>query len=141
MRKIKYLVVHCSATKEGQYFDAAKIRDWHVNGNGWIDIGYHYVIKLDGTIEKGRPVSQIGAHVKGFNSYSIGICYVGGLNQDGKPKDTRTPEQKRAMSNLLVALKNIFTGAEILGHRDFKDVAKACPSFDVKQWLSETNLK
>jgi N-acetylmuramoyl-L-alanine amidase len=80
-------------------------------------------------------VSQVGAHVRGHNATSIGICYVGGLDRTTwQPKDTRTEEQKRSMRTLIVALKGVFPDAEVLGHRDFPNVKKACPSFDVRQW-------
>tara|TARA_R100000479_G_scaffold175136_2_gene125283 strand:+ start:714 stop:1136 length:423 start_codon:yes stop_codon:yes gene_type:complete len=130
-RKINKIIVHCSATREGQHIDVDTIRDWHTNGRGWSDVGYHYIIYLDGTVHAGRPVERSGAHTKGHNSNSIGICYIGGVETDGKtPKDTRTPEQKAAMDNLLFVLADIFDGATIHGHNEF--AAKACPSFDVQ---------
>lgn len=130
-RKIDKIIVHCSATREGQHIDVDTIRDWHVNGRGWSDIGYHYVIYLDGTVHPGRPIERSGAHTKGQNSNSIGICYIGGVETDGKtPKDTRTPEQKAALDNLLFVLTDIFTNTTIHGHNEF--AAKACPSFDVQ---------
>lgn len=142
-RRIDYLVVHCTATREGQHITVEDIRRWHMN-KGWSDIGYHYVIYLDGSIHKGRPVSRIGAHVKGFNKYSIGITYVGGVSKDLAPKDTRTYEQKKALSLLLSELKCRHPKAKIMGHRDFSpdknnngiiepfEWMKACPSFDAK---------
>lgn len=130
-RKIDKIIVHCSATREGQHIDVDTIRDWHVNGRGWSDIGYHYVIYLDGTVHPGRPIERAGAHTKGQNANSIGICYIGGVETDGKtPKDTRTPEQKVALDNLLFVLTDIFAKATIHGHNEF--AAKACPSFDVQ---------
>jgi len=130
-RKIDKIIVHCSATREGQHIDVDTIRDWHVNGRGWSDIGYHYVIYLDGTVHPGRPLQRSGAHTKGQNSNSIGICYIGGVETDGKtPKDTRTPEQKAALDNLLFVLTDIFANTTIHGHNEF--AAKACPSFDVQ---------
>ena len=130
-RKIDKIIVHCSATREGQHIDVDTIRDWHVNGRGWSDIGYHYVIYLDGTVHPGRPIERSGAHTKGQNSNSIGICYIGGVETDGKtPKDTRTPEQKAALDNLLFILTDIFANTTIHGHNEF--AAKACPSFDVQ---------
>lgn len=137
-------MIHCSATKEGKYFDAKDIDNWHKN-IGWKGIGYHYVIRLDGAIEVGRPLFQRGAHVRGYNKYSIGICYIGGLDKDGKAKDTRTVAQKLAMFCLLQDLKEKFESAEILGHRDLsKDLngngviepfefTKMCPCFDAKK--------
>ena len=94
MRKINEIIVHCSATPEGKDFHASDIDRWH-KAQGWKCIGYNYVIDLDGTVEPGRPLNEIGAHTVGHNSNSIGICYIGGCAKDGRtPKDTRTPEQK-----------------------------------------------
>ena len=131
MRDIHYLVVHCSATKEGKDFGVDDFRKWHKR-KGWSDIGYHYVVRLDGTIEDGRPIEKIGAGVRGYNSNSIHVCYTGGVDENIKPKDTRTKEQKESLFYLLTDLKRRFPKAEILGHRDFPDVRKACPSFDAK---------
>ena len=130
-RGIKRIVWHCSATKEGVDVSAATIRKWHVDGRGWRDIGYHYVIELDGAIKQGRPLQQTGAHVSGHNGDSVGICYVGGLASDGKtPKDTRTPAQKRALYSLTQALIDTFPGSTVHGHNEF--AAKACPSFNAQ---------
>lgn len=131
MRKIDKIIVHCSATPEGQNIKTETIRDWHVNGNNWKDIGYHYVIELDGSVHKGRDESVVGAHCSGYNKSSIGICYVGGIDKDGKtPKDTRTEAQKQSLLKLLKSLKAKYPNATIHGHREF--AAKACPSFDAK---------
>lgn len=129
MRTINEIIVHCSATPEGQNVTAADIRRWHTVGNGWNDIGYHFVVRIDGTVEPGRPLAQPGAHCRGHNARSVGICYAGGVAADGRtPKDTRTPAQRAAMLTLLRELKQQFPDAAIHGHRDF--AAKACPSFD-----------
>ena len=130
MRKIDELIIHCTATREGVDFTADDIRRWHVRGNGWSDIGYHYVIRLDGTIEQGRPLERAGAHCLGHNQHSIGICYVGGLDESLQPKDTRTPAQKNALRYLLGRLRRLFPNATVCGHRDF--AAKACPCFDAR---------
>ena len=131
MRKINKLIVHCSATPEGRDVKTETIKDWHVNGNHCKDIGYHYVIELDGSIHKGRDENVIGAHCSGQNANSIGICYVGGVAKDGKtPKDTRTDAQKHSLLELLKELKAKYPNATIHGHREF--AAKACPSFDAK---------
>lgn len=128
MRKINQIIVHCSATPEGKNFHANDIDRWHKE-RGFDCIGYHYVIDLDGTIEKGRPIEKVGAHVKGHNSNSIGVCYIGGLASDGKtPKDTRTVEQKTSLLHLLRELKSQFPAVTIHGHREFAN--KACPCFD-----------
>lgn len=130
MRKITKIILHCSATPEGKDYSVAQIRDWHVRGNGWNDIGYHYVIYRDGTIHKGRPVEQAGAHTKGHNANSIGICYIGGCTADGNtPKDTRTPEQTRSMHELVAQLQQQYPGATVHCHNEFAN--KACPSFKI----------
>ena len=142
MREINLIVVHCSATPEGKYFSTETIRDWHVKGNGWSDIGYHYVIELDGKVKNGRPLERAGAHVRGYNKNSIGICYVGGMTADMKqPKDTRNDKQKESLLDLLLELKVKFPNAVIRGHRDFSP--KACPSFDATSeydWISNCNI-
>ena len=128
MRKITKIILHCSATRERQAFTAKDIDLWH-RRQGFQMIGYHYVILLDGTVETGRPLEQPGAHTYGHNANSIGICYIGGLDQDGKPCDTRTPQQRQAMKQLIVALLRKFPNATVHGHREFAN--KDCPCFDV----------
>ena len=127
---IDLIVVHCSATPPDMDIDANTIRDWHVNGNGWSDIGYHYVIKRNGDIEKGRPDHISGAHVKGHNKGSLGICLVGGVDKDNKPDCNFTQNQFYALEVLLSRLKDDHNNPEIVGHRDL-DRGKACPSFEV----------
>ena len=131
MRKIDKIIVHCTATREGLKYNVEDVRRWHVQGNGWKDIGYHYLIGIDGECWKGRDESVVGAHVSGFNKYSIGVCYVGGLDVTGKPKDTRTQKQKQTMYFLLKELKSRYPNAVILGHHDLFN-GKACPCFDAK---------
>ena len=127
MRTINSIIIHCTATKPLAHINVNDVRRWH-RERGFSDIGYHYLILVDGTVETGRPLSAIGAHCKGHNAHSIGICYVGGLNDKGKPADTRTPAQCEAMRTLLTSLKHRFPDATIHGHRNF--AAKACPCFD-----------
>lgn len=128
MRTINEIIVHCTATPEGKDYTVDDITRWHKE-RGFKTIGYHYVVYRDGSVHEGRPLAEVGAHCKGHNAHSIGVCYVGGLTADGrKAKDTRTLEQKEALVLLLVRLKTQFTLAEIHGHRDF--AAKECPSFD-----------
>ena len=129
MRKITFIIVHCTATRAGKAFTAADIDRWH-RARGFKKIGYHYVVGLDGYIELGRDLEEIGAHAKGINKCSIGVAYVGGLDSAGQPADTRTPEQKAALVRLLRHLKELFPEAVIIGHRDV--AAKACPCFDAK---------
>lgn len=132
MRKIDKIIVHCTATIEGVDWTVDDIRKWHIEQNHWDDIGYHYVIYLDGSIHKGRDESQVGAHCYGYNAHSIGVCYVGGLEKGTKKaKDTRTPEQKEALIRLLMELVCKYPDAEILGHRDLAN--RKCPSFDAKE--------
>lgn len=129
MRKINKIIIHCSATAAGRDFSAADIDRCH-RARGFNSIGYHYVIRLDGTVETGRPLALTGAHCKGHNSDSIGICYIGGLASDGKtPCDTRTPLQRDALRRLTAALVRQFPGITIHGHNRF--AAKACPCFSV----------
>ena len=147
MRRIDEIIIHCSDSPEGRNDKAEDIRKWHKQ-RGFNDIGYHYVIDLDGTVEKGRPVEQAGAHCTGHNRNSIGICYIGGAywrdgvnakgkpikGKDGKavlmPKDTRTALQRMAMKELVAQLQEQFPHATVHGHREFAN--KACPCFDVE---------
>lgn len=131
MRKITEIIIHCSATKEGQNVSVQDINRWHIR-DGYNGIGYHYVIYLDGTIAKGRSIERIGAHAKGHNAESIGICYVGGLDKNAKPKDTRTKKQKEALNALIADLLAEFPSInKISGHRQY--AAKACPCFDAEK--------
>ena len=130
MRNITEIIIHCSDTPEGRNDKAADIDRWHKQ-RGFDRIGYHYVIDLDGTIEPGRDLDCIGAHCKGHNVNSIGICYIGGVDANLKPKDTRTPEQKSSLLLLLKFLRAKYPDAKIYGHRDFSD--KQCPCFDAKK--------
>ena len=140
MRKITDIVIHCSATGPGADIGVKEIRDWHMKQNGWKDIGYHFVIRRDGAIENGRPMEQVGAHVSGHNANSIGVCLVGGVDSKGKPEANYTPDQWAALKRLLCGLGREFPGARILGHRDFPNVKKDCPCFDVADWLNRENL-
>ena len=139
MRKINMIIWHCTATAEGKDYTVEQIRNWHVKGNGWQDIGYHFVVYRDGTVHLGRPLEKQGAHCSGKNANSIGCVYVGGCAADGKtPKDTRTPEQKKAMLELTKELLQQYPNCSIHGHREFAN--KACPSFDVQEWAIENQL-
>ena len=136
MRDLKRIILHCSATPEGAHFDVATIRRWHVQGNGWKDIGYHYVIYIDGSVHGGRPIAQVGAHTSGHNKDSIGICYVGGVDKNGKAKDTLNDMQELTLVNIIDALRKKYGVLSLHGHNEF--AAKACPSFKVYEkfdWL------
>lgn len=133
-RKITEIIVHCTATREGKDYSVNQVREWH-KARGFSDIGYHYLIHLNGGLEEGRNLSIAGAHCVGHNTNSIGVCYVGGLDSEGNPKDTRTREQKIALKTLLTSLRIAFPDAEIHGHCDF--AAKACPCFDATEEYRE----
>lgn len=142
-RTIRKIIVHCSATPEGEDYTVEQLRAMHTlqkskGGKGWSDIGYHWVVTRDGKVHAGRPESIAGAHVSGHNTDSIGVVYIGGCEPRSNPKwmntakDTRTPLQKAGLLNILHELLQRYPGAKIYGHRDFTN-AKACPCFDAKK--------
>ena len=150
MKKIDAIVIHCTATRAGQDVRAADIDKWHKE-RGFAGIGYNYVIDLDGTVELGRPLTKDGAHCNtaglsglAYNKHSIGIVYVGGLDKNGKPADTRTLAQKKALADLVYKLIDTYPIVEVIGHRDASpdkngdgkitpnEWIKACPCFDVR---------
>ena len=145
MRYIDLIVIHCTATEQGEEYTVEDITLWH-KARGFRTIGYHFLIHLDGIISNGRPIKEIGAHARGYNRRSIGICYVGGLLY-GEPADTRTPAQIDTMRCLLGSLQSIYHEADVLGHRDLsldlngdgvitkQEWMKACPCFNVKSEL------
>lgn len=135
-----HIVVHCSATKAEQDIGVRDIDRWH-RQRGFLRIGYHYVIRRDGTVEIGRDKREIGAHVSGANQTTLGICLVGGVNANdiAKAENNFTPEQFAALKMLLLELRKDYPAAAIVGHRDMPGVKKACPSFDVKEWV-QANL-
>ena len=154
MNKIDSIIIHCSATRAGQDFRAKDIDHIHKQ-RGFAQIGYNFIIDLDGTVENGRPLSIDGAHcnTKGFsevsyNKHSIGICYIGGLDITGQPADTRTETQKNALRDLVAKLCKEYDIVELLGHRDTSpdlngngevepaEYIKACPCFDVRSEFS-----
>lgn len=128
--EVKFFIIHCSAVRPEQQSHAIDIDGWH-RARGYRCIGYHFVIWRDGTIEQGRKLSESGAHCRGYNSKSIGICYEGGLDADGKPSDTRTEAQKYAFYTLLLELHSRFPSAVVRGHNQFSK--KACPCFDAQE--------
>ncbi len=139
MRKIDKIILHCAATPEGKDYTVAHIDGWH-RGRGFKGIGYHFVIYRDGSMHPGRGLSEAGAHCKGQNANSIGVCYIGGCAADGKtPRDTRTEAQRTAMASLVKGLLRQYPGATVHGHNEFAN--KACPCFDVKAWLAEAGIE
>lgn len=150
-KDIKYIVVHCSATDEELDVGVDEIRAWHKE-KGWSDVGYHYVIRRNGQGEIGRGITEIGAHVKGHNKESIGICLVGGVNETGQATNNFTPEQFNTLEKILIGMKAYAPDAKILGHRDLSpdtdgdgiieefEWMKACPSFEVSEWLEERGI-
>jgi peptidoglycan hydrolase-like protein with peptidoglycan-binding domain len=142
-RRITDIVIHCTASKVSNDLTVEDIRRMHKK-QGWADIGYHYVVTLDGRVHTGRDVDLIGAHVSGHNAHSIGVVYVGGLDRDGDPCDTRNDLQKAALLSLLLELRKNYPDATISGHRDFSpdlngngtiepfEYIKLCPCFNAK---------
>lgn len=154
MRKIDRIVIHCSAArpKTAEVQTAKDIDRMHRLERGWKKIGYHYFIRHNGAVEKGRDEDEIGAGVFGFNANSIHICYAGGLDESGKAADTRTKLQKASMVRVVLGLKNKYRGAKVMGHRDLSpdkdgdgkieknEWLKECPSFDVTDWMIEVGI-
>ncbi len=134
MREITEIIVHCSDTPAGRHTTVEEIREWHLQ-RGWSDIGYHFIIGLKGECWEGREIEKVGAHTKGMNKSSIGVCYIGGKDNI----DTRTEEQEEALVDLLVYLKTEYPKVKIYGHRDFSE--KYCPSFDAtKEYENISNM-
>jgi N-acetyl-anhydromuramyl-L-alanine amidase AmpD len=151
VRAIDHIVVHCSATPVGLDIGAREIDRMH-RDRGFVCIGYHFVVRIDGTLEAGRPLDQVGAHVQGHNAHSIGICLVGGLDHARHPANTFTTYQFDALADLLDTLLVRFPGAKVVGHRDLSpdknhdgqitrnEWVKDCPCFDVREWLRDRGL-
>lgn len=134
---VKYIVVHCSATNPKQDFDVEDLRSMHLK-RGFKKVGYHFVITRAGDIQTGRSLDEAGAHVMGYNNQSLGICLIGGVDVKNKPEDNYTLEQYASLAQLVEALVEMYPKAIVQGHRDFPNVAKACPCFDVKAWYKDT---
>lgn len=132
MRTINKIIIHCSATPEGRHHTVKDIDRWH-RDRGFAQVGYHWVVYLDGSIHPGRNENIIGAHTVGHNTDSIGICYIGGVDSNMNAKDTRTENQKIALRNLVNELQKKYPNSTVHGHNEF--AAKACPSFSVKTEL------
>lgn len=126
------IIIHCSATAPDADIGVEEIRAMHVSGRGWIDIGYHYVIRRNGVVEPGRPEGARGAHAKGMNNAALGVCLVGGLNSQMRPDANFTFQQWHALHRLVESLLERYPGARVMGHRSV--AAKACPCFDVREW-------
>lgn len=143
MRKIDTIIIHCSDTPSTMNIGAKEIRDWHIKDNGWSDIGYHYVIRRNGSLETGRNIETIGAHVYSHNKNSIGICLVGGKPIGNQKKDINlfTIEQLETLESLLFNLKGFLQdmNIKIVGHCEL-DSKKTCPNFDVQKWLKEREI-
>ena len=131
MRTITLIIIHCSATPEGRSLSFEECRRDHIMHRHFRDIGYHFYITRDGTVHDGRPIEKVGAHCEGHNSPSIGICYEGGLDANGKPADTRTEAQRKALKSLVERMHRLFPKALIVGHHDLNP-RKACPCFKVE---------
>ena len=140
MRNINEIIIHCAATKPSMDIGVDEIRDWHVNGNGWADCGYHRVIRRDGTIEQGRPLEIAGAHCYGHNGESVGICLVGGIDEDGKSENNFTDEQFDSLERLVLEFLHDFPSIKkVSGHSDYAN--KACPCFNVAEFLAKAGIE
>ena len=140
---IDAIVIHCSASRAGQDLRASDIDKMHKE-RGFSMIGYNYVIDLDGTVEVGRPTSRDGAHCntaglsgKSYNKHSIGICYVGGLDENGNPADTRTDAQKKALVELVYNLTETYPIVEVIGHRDASPDKNGNGSIERNEWIKQ----
>ena len=137
MRKIKWIILHCADTEAGRDFTVMDIDRWHKR-RGWVAVGYHFVITLDGTLQQGRVLEAVGAHCFHYNQESIGICYIGG-RRNGAFCDTRTPAQCATMERCVRHLLQRFPEAVVCGHHDL-NAGKACPCFDVATWARQIGL-
>lgn len=137
-QKTEFIIIHCAATPPNMDIGVAEINQWHKE-RGWSGVGYHDVIRRNGVPEQGRDENATGAHAKGYNAISVGICLVGGINEDGSPENNFTPEQFKTLVRLLRFYRVLFPEAAIIGHHQVNS-HKACPSFDVGDWLKTTGL-
>ena len=141
-RPVDRLFIHCSATPPSMDIGARDIKKWHTDpkptGNGWSDIGYHWVIRRDGTIEDGRSINKVGAHVKGYNTGSLAICMAGGVDASGEANDNFSDKQWHSLELMVRGIKAVLPDISIHGHNEFAN--KACPSFSVQNWLQSKNI-
>jgi len=140
LTEVKYIAVHCSATPGDRDIGAKELDRMH-RERGFRCIGYHFVIRRDGTAETGRPITEPGAHVEDWNHCSLGVCLIGGVDAKLRAEPNFTEDQLQALRELLVELLTKFPDATVQGHRDFPNVAKACPSFDVRHWLATKTVR
>ncbi len=138
MRKISLVVIHCTGSRPDQHITVEMLDQMH-KARGWKGIGYHFYITRDGHLYRGRLEDEIGAHARHYNAHSIGICYEGGLDEKGRPADTRTPAQRQALIALLRSLKIDYPDAEIVGHCELEGVHKACPCFSCQEYRDYFN--
>jgi N-acetylmuramoyl-L-alanine amidase len=134
MRKIEYIAIHCTATSQDATIES--IQNFWKKVKGWKSPGYHFIIKPNGEVVNLLPIEEVSNGVQGFNSQTINIAYIGGVDGELNPIDNRTPEQIESMLKKINELKVDFPNAIIQGHRDFPNVKKDCPSFNVKKWLN-----
>ena len=132
-----YIVIHCAATKASMDIGLTEIRKWHVQDNGWRDVGYHYIIRRNGEVELGRSNRDTGAHAAGYNHKSVSVCMVGGMAEDNSAENNFTAQQWTALLDLVKQLKSNYPDADVIGHNEISE--KECPSFDVQKW-KEDNL-
>ena len=126
---VSYIIIHCSATREDRDYSVEQLKRDHL-ARGFIEVGYHYYVRKDGTVTQHRRLNEVGAHCRPFNRCSIGVCYEGGLDANGKPKDTRTILQRSSLTGLLLDLRRRFPKAVIRGHNEMPGaIPKACPCF------------
>lgn len=136
-KETKLIIIHCAATPPSADIGRAEIDKWH-RQKGWFEIGYHFVIRRNGKVETGRELMEVGAHAEGYNSVSVGVCLVGGVNEKNIPEANFTEAQWTALIALIKNLKAKFPGAKIIGHNEV--AKKACPSFNVQKWLRTVNF-
>ncbi|WP_263080081.1 N-acetylmuramoyl-L-alanine amidase [Endozoicomonas sp. Mp262] len=139
-KETHFIVLHCSATRADQKVSFEDIKRWHMLERAFMDIGYHWVIERDGSVKQGRGCEQWGAHCRGHNHESVGICLVGGLNKEGDPEDNFTAIQKQMLKLLVTGLQSLYPVAQVKGHNHFNRL-KDCPCFDVEQWLAEASIQ
>ena len=137
-KKTDSIIIHCAATKASMDIGYKEIRKWHVEDNGWDDVGYHFIIRRNGQLEKGRPEGYSGAHAPSYNGRSIGICLVGGMAEDGSAENNFTLEQFLTLKDLVNMVMDKYSDiTEVLGHCDVQDNKPNCPGFNVKEWLNK----